>query len=356
MSNLDLELEYNKFDWNSYVSYYEDLKNYNIDTKKKAWSHWKNHGKNEERLYFVLNEQTSKTTTTNNKETEILAKNYSTVVPIDENFDWVKYTTYYQDLKDGQVDTKEKAWTHWIKYGEKEGRTYFNINDTTTEINNNAEYINFDWEMYSQFYSDLQHKKDKQVTWEHWNKYGKSENRIYFDLNNSLYYKNFEWKNYVNNYDDLKHIITKEDALKHWLIFGINEKRTFLQKNTSKTLKCNFEDLFLINLTCHYLCIKNNIKFEYKCIELFKKFGIEFYIGKNTYKSDFILTNDNFFGLLNNGDDVIDKNIVLSKEIDCVTKEYCLFLKKIFYENSENQNNYSMFDKNKDVEKSLDKN
>ena len=48
MSNL--ESEYNDFDWNSYVSYYQDLKNDSIDTKQKAWSHWENHGKNEKRL------------------------------------------------------------------------------------------------------------------------------------------------------------------------------------------------------------------------------------------------------------------------------------------------------------------
>jgi hypothetical protein len=177
MSSVGLDSEYNDFDWNSYVSYYQDLKNDNIDTKRKAWSHWKNHGKNEKRLYFGLNEQTSKT-----------------IESVYENFDWVKYTSYYQDLKDDQVDTKEKAWSHWIKYGEKEGRHYFNINVTTDEYSNNAEYINFDWERYSQFYIDLQDKKNKQVAWEHWNKYGKNENRIYFDLNNSSCHKEFDCK------------------------------------------------------------------------------------------------------------------------------------------------------------------
>jgi hypothetical protein len=177
MSDLDLESEYNNFDWNSYVSYYQDLKNDNIDTKQKAWSHWKNHGKNEKRLYFFSNEKASKT-----------------IESVDANFDWVMYTTYYQDLKDDNIDTKENAWTHWVRYGKKEGRIYFNTSDSTTEFSNNAEYINFDWVMYSQYYSDLQDKKNKQVAWEHWNKYGKNENRIYFDLNNSSRHKEFDCK------------------------------------------------------------------------------------------------------------------------------------------------------------------
>ena len=121
MSSLDLESEYNDFDWNSYVSHYQDLKNDNIDTKQKAWSHWKNHGENEKRLYFVLNEKIGKT-----------------IESVDANFDWVKYTTYYQDLKDDQIDTKEKAWTHWVKYGKKEGRIYFNMIGNAGNINNVA--------------------------------------------------------------------------------------------------------------------------------------------------------------------------------------------------------------------------
>lgn len=334
MSKFNLELEeYNNFDWSSYVSYYEDLIKNNINTKEKAWKHWISHGKKEDRVYFDLNERTT-STTTNNEIKQSLNKNN---MDIDENFDWVKYTTYYSDLRDDKIDTKEKAWTHWIKYGEKEGRLYFNINNN--DYLNTNEYTNFDWEMYVQFYNDLQHKKNKQVAWEHWNKYGKRENRIYFDLNNSLCYKNFEWNNYVNNYEDLKNINTKEEALKHWLTCGINDNRTFLQKNTSKTLfNYKFEDLFFVNLTCHYLSIKSNIQFEYKYNELFEKFGIELFIGKNTYNNDFIVTNDNFFEFINNDNGIVDKNIILSKKIDCIKKEYCLYLKKLFFENNEIQN------------------
>jgi hypothetical protein len=414
MSKFNLELEeYKNFDWFSYVSYYEDLIKNNINTKEKAWKHWISHGKKEGRQYFDLSEMTK---IVSNEVKQIEQSITKPIIPVDENFDWVKYTSYYSDLRDDKIDTKEKAWSHWIKYGEKEGRLYFNINDD--DYLNATEYINFDWEMYLQFYNDLQHKKNKQMAWEHWNKYGKSENRIYFDLNqqriesapadsqssgsmtdkdlndapeerieilsdlndapekrveilsdlndapearieilsdlndapearieilsdlnDSLCYNDFEWNNYVNNYEDLKNITTKEEALKHWLTCGINDNRTFLQKNTSKTLfNYKFEDLFFVNLMCHYLSIKNNIQFEYKYNELFEKFGIELFIGKNTYNTDFIVTNDNFFEFINSDTGFVDKNIILSKEIDCIKKEYCLYLKQLFFENNEIQN------------------
>lgn len=39
------------------------------------------------------------------------------------NFDWQFYVTNYEDLRKNGINTKEKAYRHWIKFGEKEGRT-----------------------------------------------------------------------------------------------------------------------------------------------------------------------------------------------------------------------------------------
>ena len=49
----------------------------------------------------------------------------------------------------------------------------------------------------------------------------------------------FDWLTYINNYDDLRlaKINTYEKALQHWNIYGKNENRTFkkiLDKNTYK--------------------------------------------------------------------------------------------------------------------------
>jgi hypothetical protein len=41
----------NNFDWQTYIRNYEDLQNAGINTRKKAWHHWINHGKLEGRIY-----------------------------------------------------------------------------------------------------------------------------------------------------------------------------------------------------------------------------------------------------------------------------------------------------------------
>ena len=327
----DLDLEYNNFDWNNYVSHYEDLKNDNINTKEKAWKHWINHGKKEGRQYFDLSEMKK---IVSNEIRELEKSVVKPVTSVDENFNWKKYISYYQDLKNDHLDTKEKAWNHWIKHGEKEGRVYFD----------NTEYKNFDWETYIQFYDDLHDDniKKKEKAWEHWYKYGKKEKRIYFDLKNiSDPPEGFVWEDYVHNYEDLKNITSEEIALKHWFNCGINEQRTFSYKNTTKTKKYNFENSFFINLACHYLSSKYNTVFDYKHYDLFKKFGFELFIGKNTYKNNFMLTNDNFFTLINEANNDIDikkENITLSDDLHCVTKNFCLFVKNLYYNNNDNKN------------------
>ena len=392
----DLDLEYNDFDWNNYVSHYEDLKNDNINTKEKAWKHWINHGKKEGRQYFGLSEMKK---IVSNEIKEIEKSFTRPITPVDENFNWKKYVGYYQDLKNDNVDTKEKAWNHWIKYGEKEGRVYFDLNENTNlnktkELEkdvtivpidesfnwkkytsyykdlkddlvdskekawnhwlkygkqegriyfDNTEYKNFDWNAYVEFYDDLRNVvKKKEKAWEHWSLYGKLEKRIYFDLKNiSDPPEGFDWEDYVNNYDDLKNITSEEIALKHWFNCGINEERTFSHKNTSKTKKYNFENSFFMNLACHYLSSKYNTVFDYKHYELFKKFGFDLFIGKNTYKNNFMLTNDNFFTLINEANNDIDikkENITLSDDLHCVTKDFCLFVKNLYYNNNDNKN------------------
>ncbi len=327
----DLDLEYNNFDWSNYVSHYEDLKKDNIDTREKAWKHWINHGKKEGRQYFDLSEMKK---IVSNEIKEIEKSIINTTTPVDENFNWKKYVTYYQDLKNDNLDTKEKAWNHWTKYGEKEGRIYFDY----------TEYKNFDWETYIQFYDDLHDDniKKKEKAWEHWYKYGKKEKRIYFDLKNiSDIPKGFDWEDYVHNYHDLKNVTSEELALKHWFNCGKNEERSFSHKNTSKTKKYNFENSFFINLACHYLSLKSNTIFDYKYYDLFKKFGFELFIGKNTYKNNFMLTNDNFFTFINEANNDIDikkENITLSDDLHCVTKDFCLFVKNLYYNNNDNKN------------------
>jgi len=279
-------MEYHNFDWNKYINYYPDLKNDNINTKIKAWKHWIYHGKNEGRMYFDLSEEVKLVTSEVKEE----VKHLTLVKPNYENFNWTVYVNYYNDLINDNVNTKEKAWKHWIKYGEREGRVYFD----------NIEYTNFDW------------------------------------------------KNYINKYDDLKKINTKEHSWEHWYCHGKKENRSLSPISTTTTITTttqstsySYENSFFINLACHFLSLKYNIKFEYYHYELTCKFGIDLFIGKNTssHQNSYILTNDNFFTLISDTNSVLDTKdkIVLSNDLHCITKDFCLFVKK-HYEYNENKN------------------
>ena len=45
----------NIFDWKFYVNYYPDLLKNGIDDKEKAWKHWIEYGKNENRIFSSEN-------------------------------------------------------------------------------------------------------------------------------------------------------------------------------------------------------------------------------------------------------------------------------------------------------------
>jgi len=324
-----INLEYNNFDWINYTSYYEDLKKDNVNTREKAWKHWITHGKKEGRQFFNLSELNQNIVASIREQSTTTTEDN---IIYDENFNWNKYLSYYSDLRNDNITTKEKAYSHWIKYGKNEGRIYFD----------NSDYNNFDWKTYVNFNTDLQYIKTKEKAWEHWYAHGKEENRIYFDLNKSELYKNFNWESYINNYEDLNKINNKEDALGHWLTSGKKENRSYLNKNIDKKVtKHNFENSFFINLACHYLSIKYNIELEYMHYEMFKKFGVELFVGKNKYKTDFIITNDNFFNLINDSNNVnsqIKENICPSDDLHCITTDFCLYVKKNYHENSDNKN------------------
>lgn len=119
--------KYNKiienFNWINYIENYKDLRDAGIDTEEKAYKHWINHGEKEGRTYLDKD-------CINYGEKE--EKSY-----INKDFDWIKYVENYKDLQEAGINTKEKAYRHWINHGKKEGRTYKNINDINNNINNN---------------------------------------------------------------------------------------------------------------------------------------------------------------------------------------------------------------------------
>ena len=185
----------------------------------------------------------------NEKKIEIFELDKSNKIEIndincieEDNFDWKQYIDNYDDLKKAGIDTKDKAWKHWMNHGKLEGRNFINV-----------EYQNFDWKQYIDNYDDLKKAgidtKDK--AWKHWMNHGKLEGRNFINVE----YQNFDWNSYLNTYDDLEKagIDTKDKAWKHWNCFGKNEGRQiYYIKDTTKPNKSiycyNFNKNMFLNL------------------------------------------------------------------------------------------------------------
>lgn len=84
-----------------------------------------------------------------------------------KNFDWKFYINYHNDLKNYNLDTKEKALNHWLNYGIYEDRL----------IRRN---LIFDWEFYINYYTDLKENNiiNEDLAYQHWMNHGIFENRI----------------------------------------------------------------------------------------------------------------------------------------------------------------------------------
>ena len=57
------------------------------------------------------------------------------------SFDWKSYISNYEDLRKANINTKEKAWNHWINYGRKEGRNCNPSNPSILVNSNNPSIL-----------------------------------------------------------------------------------------------------------------------------------------------------------------------------------------------------------------------
>ncbi len=307
--------QYFLFDWVSYINNNDDLLQSGMNTKEKAWKHWINHGRNEGRQFYST-----------------LDINHSSSDERYDIFDWNAYLEKYQDLKNTGIETKEKAWQHWINHGMNEGRTFYNINDTVAD--EKVEFEEFNWKTYLDNYKDLKEcgVSTKEHAWFHWKNHGKNEGRTFYKIINEEM-EMFDWVTYLNTYGDLSlsGISTKEHAWEHWINFGIKEERTFEYKNSTKIHCARFGNLFFLNMVGHFIAINNDLKIEYKYLDKYKELGIDFFSGNTTYKEDFLLTDGNFLEFINeNNDKPIQKNVVFTNEMWCHNRDFCFLLEKYF--------------------------
>jgi hypothetical protein len=92
-----------------------------------------------------------------------------------------------------------------------------------------------------------------------------------------------------------------------------------------------FANLFIVGMAMHFIAKKNNLKFAYKNHRKFKKLGVDWFVGENSYSSEntIDLLDTNFYDLIVN-EKKLDSNISIVNNVWCQTKEFALLLKEYF--------------------------
>jgi CTP:molybdopterin cytidylyltransferase MocA len=164
------------FDWNFYISLYDDVKESGINNEKDALNNWNIYGKYEHRICSEENA---------------------------DNFDYKYYTSRYSDIKNNITNVIE-LYKHWIYYGKNENRFPNKLIED--------EYNNFKWIKYIKG-KDIYNKKD---AFYHW-----------FNQKDKIY-THFNWLFYIKYYE-LNNINNENDAVKYYI--KNYEKTPIINKN-----------------------------------------------------------------------------------------------------------------------------
>jgi hypothetical protein len=235
---IPLKDDMNLFDWKYYIYIHKDLYQNGITTKEKAYKHWINHGKNENRLHRFMNnlemyidnikdllnnnhinkekawelldDFTSISDNINNEQIKIIVDNenekrlnkYKDKKHLDYiehatflNFDWEFYIENNKDLIIHKVNNKEKAWKHWITYGKYENRR-FKIMDNNDD---NSEDYSFQNDKYA-----ISHERNKKIEMKSLNNYINNDKMSIYE---EQQIKNY----YLNDNYNFNTIIEEED-------------------------------------------------------------------------------------------------------------------------------------------------
>jgi hypothetical protein len=273
-TNLIDESVFEDFDWEKYVSSYDDIRY--INSKKEAISHWIKIGSYENRKYYTYNNSLLE----NNKN--LLLDNYkNNDINVDDKykyFDWEKYCKFYKDTKN--IKSKEDAIIHYKKYND-----------------NNIEF----------FTNNIEFKEDNNINNQNYNIYKILDNIIIFSVDN-----------------------IKKDCLSDLNIFYF--KNQLYEDDEDKIIN-NISFLKNINLSINdnLLFINNkNISFDY--LKYYKKPIKKIF--ENEKKYDIIQLSLNISK--NNFYDIIEKDIVIN-EFDKNNFD-CYYITKLGVEKLINEN------------------
>jgi hypothetical protein len=120
--------------------------------------------------------------------------------------------------------------------------------------------------------------------------------------------------------------------------------------NTSKS-PGRFCNHFIRNMLAHFICLKNNLKFNYSYKNEMNKLGINLYSGENTYRNTILLKDDNILDTLNsknNNFNIICKDFYQTPEFSKILREHFL-MNKNKNEILKNNKYNNRYEKNNDL-------
>ncbi len=160
----------------------------------------------------------------------------------------------------------------------------------------------------------------------------KTNDFLYNDLN--ITYDRFPWKTYYKINPELgcQYNKTKDDAWQHWNYYGKKEERSFSFINNTNNHRARFGNHFFLNMCLHMFSRKFDLKSSYKYEKMFNQLGIYFYKGKNIYTKNILLTENNFENVLES--DISPRNVIINNNVWFHKNRFCKIIKKYFETNN----------------------
>lgn len=328
----------NFFDIKFYYNKYPDI--LNLEYKNNLLQHFKNIGYKEKRepCDFRYIDWDAYIIDNNLKKDVYLAKmhfinqgifNNNIIIKYNKLYEAIKYFDY-EYYKNNNLDLKhldkDKLLEHFINYGFKEHRKYYNENkkiDKIKEIKENSDFIldyNYDsnhklyifnLESYRKYNSDLKDLSDEDLKNHHIN-FGKKEKRIFCEP-----VKEFDYVYYLKNNSDIiinniNYLDINLYAWKHYLYHGYFEGKTYNVNHKNTYL----DNVNLNNKKTLIIYVYYNRPGEYK-----NETNLSFFINQTIKKRNSIKDNIEFLFIINNY--YTEVNIPTQKNINILKNKNC---------------------------------
>jgi len=154
-----------------------------------------------------------------------------------------------------------------------------------------------------------------------------------FQFNNlNISFNYFPWKTYYNlNPELLSNNLSHNNhitAWNHWQYYGKKEERAFSIINNTNVHRARFGNLFFLNMCLSMFSQKFDLKCSYKNELEFNKLGIYFQNGRQIYKKNLLLTDYNFENVLES--DISSRNIIINNSVWFHTNRFCKIIQTYF--------------------------